>query len=265
MPKLVKFLYPPTFFVLGLLLALTFNSLVFAEETITITTYYPSPYGVYREMRAKRIAIGDTYYDAADMPWEEADADGGDIDYLADLVVEGNVGIGTTVPSYKLHVYGASDAAGNISALVQNTNANGLAFWRSRTSDGIGLNVGAGGPSYVAATILTDNGFVSAQNGLSALVMGTEGSAPIIFYTGGLNASNEKVRINASGNVGIGTTNPGRTLSVAGIIKGHSLIFSTDGVTEDSQIYATTGGVGCTSGGVAIVTTGNSTLCFKDF
>jgi hypothetical protein len=78
---------------------LIFPGIILAEETITITTYYPSPYGVYREMRAKRIAIGDTYYDAAEIPWEEADADGGEIDYLADLVVEGNVGIGTTNPN----------------------------------------------------------------------------------------------------------------------------------------------------------------------
>jgi hypothetical protein len=70
-----------------------------AEETITITTYYPSPYGVYREMRAKRIAIGDTYFDGAEVPWEEINGDGGLIDYLVDLVVEGNVGIGTTNPN----------------------------------------------------------------------------------------------------------------------------------------------------------------------
>jgi len=50
-------------------------------------------------MRAKRIAIGDTYFDGAEVPWEEINGDGGLIDYLADLVVEGNVGIGTTNPN----------------------------------------------------------------------------------------------------------------------------------------------------------------------
>lgn len=29
-------------------------------ETITITTYYPSPYGVYNHLQAKRMAVGDT-------------------------------------------------------------------------------------------------------------------------------------------------------------------------------------------------------------
>jgi len=45
-------------------------------ETFTITTYYPSPYGVYNELQANRIAVGDTNDDgqltAADLP----DADG---------------------------------------------------------------------------------------------------------------------------------------------------------------------------------------------
>ncbi|MFA4989266.1 MAG: hypothetical protein WC576_00640 [Candidatus Omnitrophota bacterium] len=81
---------------------------VLAEDTLTITTYYPSPYGVYREMRAKRIAIGDNYIDNADYTWEESDGDGGEIDYLADLVVEGNVGIGTTNPSDVLEIDGTN-------------------------------------------------------------------------------------------------------------------------------------------------------------
>jgi hypothetical protein len=93
MSNLKKLYSLPAIFLLFLLI---FPGTSLAEETITITTYYPSPYGVYREMRAKRIAIGDTYFDAADMPWEEINGDGGLIDYLADLVVEGNVGIGTT-------------------------------------------------------------------------------------------------------------------------------------------------------------------------
>ncbi|MDD5568157.1 MAG: hypothetical protein PHY88_03010, partial [Candidatus Omnitrophica bacterium] len=46
-----------------------FLSPVFAEDTLTITTYYPSPYGVYRELRAKRIAIGDDYIDGANYTW----------------------------------------------------------------------------------------------------------------------------------------------------------------------------------------------------
>ena len=47
-------------------------SFCFAEESITITTYYPSPYGVYNELQTNKFAVGDTSGDgqlsAADQP-----------------------------------------------------------------------------------------------------------------------------------------------------------------------------------------------------
>lgn len=93
--------------VLVFFVTFVFSSIVFAED-ITITTYYPSPYGIYRELRAQRTAIGDNYIDGANYTWETIDGDGGEIDTLADLVVEGNVGIGTTTPWYKLDVVGGA-------------------------------------------------------------------------------------------------------------------------------------------------------------
>lgn len=87
------------------LILLVFISFSYAqEEQLTITTYYPSPHGSYRELRAQRMAIGNTYYDSGAHPW---DKDGlclsGEI-CDADLVVEGNVGIGVLEPKAKLHV-----------------------------------------------------------------------------------------------------------------------------------------------------------------
>ncbi|MDD2680294.1 MAG: hypothetical protein PHO03_05820 [Candidatus Omnitrophica bacterium] len=102
----------PNLFLLSLIFLLLIPFLSLAEESITISTYYPSPYGVYREMRAKRIAIGDTYFDGGEMPWEAEDGDGNPIDLNADLVVEGNVGIGTTSPTGPLDVYGTGAAKG---------------------------------------------------------------------------------------------------------------------------------------------------------
>jgi hypothetical protein len=57
--------------VLGLIFAFGVLS-CFAEETFTITTYYPSPCGVYNELQSNRLAVGDTNIsgglDAGDLP-----------------------------------------------------------------------------------------------------------------------------------------------------------------------------------------------------
>lgn len=78
-------------FVFSFLMSLV--STCFAQEQITITTYYPSPVGVYNELRARRMAIGDNWFNPATNVW------GTQIDANADLVVEGNVGIGTRTPT----------------------------------------------------------------------------------------------------------------------------------------------------------------------
>lgn len=86
-------------------LILTFFIVPFAfpQENITIATYYPAPFGVYEELRSRRMAIGENYVDGAQFCWppnictEQIDAD-------TDLVVEGNVGIGTVTPREKLEV-----------------------------------------------------------------------------------------------------------------------------------------------------------------
>jgi len=52
------------------------NSFLFAED-ITITTYYPSPYGEYNELGTNRLSVGDTNndgnLDAADQPNRDGD------------------------------------------------------------------------------------------------------------------------------------------------------------------------------------------------
>lgn len=54
------------------LFLLSFYPFLFADETLTITTYYPSPYGSYNELQANRVSVGDTNADSqmtsADLP-----------------------------------------------------------------------------------------------------------------------------------------------------------------------------------------------------
>jgi len=86
--------------------------LAYADQ-LTFSTYYPAPFGVYREMRAMRMAIGDTYHKTGDHPWDEdGSGDPGEIHQDADLVVEGNVGIGTATPTTDPNPNG--DTAGNL-------------------------------------------------------------------------------------------------------------------------------------------------------
>jgi hypothetical protein len=92
--------------ILGLVSGFCFLvSLAYAQEQITITTYYPSPYGSYRELRSQRMAIGTNYIDGATYCWG-AGCGTNVIPDAASLVVEGNVGIGTTAPNAKLEIKG---------------------------------------------------------------------------------------------------------------------------------------------------------------
>jgi hypothetical protein len=89
----------------SLTLLISFSALT--QESITLTTYYPAPFGVYTEVRSKRMAIGENYYDQATYPWVAGVPIGNEIHEQTDLVVEGKVGIGMINPETQLDVVGA--------------------------------------------------------------------------------------------------------------------------------------------------------------
>jgi hypothetical protein len=94
----------------------------------------------------------------------------------------GNVGIGTTSPSNLLHTHLASAAT----ARIQLTNST----TGSSIEDGLQLRVDAGGAAYLM------------QGEASSLLLGTNNT--------------ERMRIDSSGNVGIGLPNPATKLHVSG-------------------------------------------------
>ena len=169
--------------------------------------------------------------------------------YRLTITNTGNFGIGTTLPGYKLDVRGTYDASGIISV---------------RSTDSAAINVGG---------VLGFGGFHNATTNESqwAWIKGAkensnanDNASYLAFATmisGG--SPTEKMRINSSGNVGIGTTTPStigtyKVLSVVGTSGG--LIELMNGSSNQSWIYGNNVGLNLdANGSLDVLITTNST------
>jgi len=119
----------------------------------------------------------------------------------------GKVGIGTTTPTEKLHLYGSGEQF----IKVETTTTGSAAFVGIRMQDGDG-DLGSVG----------DFG-----SGRRAFMLDTGSGVDMMFFTNNQNNSSETPRmvISSSGNVGIGTTSPSTPLHVS---KAGNAIFTVE-------------------------------------
>ncbi len=126
----------------------------------------------------------------------------------------GNVGIGTTAPAQKLEVNGTVliDGGGTFT-----TTGNALSLYQSDPGAyRIGFDSQAGSVGYIRANVIAG----SASN--------TWGTAIGHSLSASSNTLVTDMFIGASGNVGIGTTNPAYLLDVNGSVRGTSVCIGTD-------------------------------------
>ena len=145
---------------------------------------------------------------------------------IARISTAGNVGIGTTSPSVKLHTVG-----------------DGLFF--SNTNTNLTVNSNGG----VATLTLTN------AAGSQVIYGGVGGSNNMDFYTG----SAFRMRINPTGNVGIGTTSPSQRLHVSSTGETTLLVDSTSSGTARINLTGAGGGSGAinsTTGGLYLYASG---------
>jgi hypothetical protein len=101
---------------------------------------------------------------------------------------------------------------------VSGTAGNAISFTQAMTLDASGnLGIGASSPTRrldVNGAIRIANGSVLEWGGTSAAIAGESSSNTLFFYTSNV----ERIRIDSSGNLGLGTTTPAVRLDVVGAI-----------------------------------------------
>lgn len=105
---------------------LLFARCAFAEDTVTITTYYPSPYGVYNRLQAYSFGVGDNNsndtLDSGDVPTDKGN-----------VWIKGGVGIGTMDVTEKLVVQGRVKIVDGYQEAdkVLTSDAYGVGTWKA--------------------------------------------------------------------------------------------------------------------------------------
>ena len=128
-------------------------------------------------------------------------------------IISGNLGIGTTSPQAKIEIAGRS---GNYDANIILSNPSNT-YNVIRFQHPSGTNIGSlhsFGPNWIGFGAWQPNSLV--LEGKNTSLYASDQNGIIRFYTGG---PNERVRIDAQGNLGIGTTSPAEKLHLIGNLR----------------------------------------------
>ena len=130
-----------------------------------------------------------------------------------DVCTNGVIGIGTSSPSYNLHV--RSDNARIVNQGNSNTAFNTVS---ANNSDNDGVELCAYGRSASGGSYLGQNrggGIFVGASPNAVMGVGTRNNTPLVLGTN----DTERVRINSSGNMGVGTASPQATLHVNAVLR----------------------------------------------
>jgi hypothetical protein len=153
----------------------------------------------------------------------------------------GSIGIGTTIPEYKLTItnnalpttgltHAIADFTGSVDGYTQLNIRNSLAG-TSASADLIAtadagsdttnfIDLGINNSTFSSGSWTVNgalDGYLYTSDGSLSIGIATSNAAKYLsFFTGGVLAANERLRITGIGSVGIGTTNPTSKLTVFG-------------------------------------------------
>ena len=163
----------------------------------------------------------------------------------------GRVGINTNSPAEKLHVVGQAsfENAGNVNRgnIILGPHGNGTAKWATLAGTHFNDETGSGNGSGAAGCMII--GLNTSSGGNEVFVGGgpyeLNPATAIRFYTHGTNLHNlggsERMRLDSSGRLGIGTNSPSHTLDVVGNVEVSAGIFVANGagISQFSCNHAT--------------------------
>lgn len=135
-------------------------------------------------------------------------------EFLVDVTVDGDVGIGTTSPDSKLHIY-----ANNVDAPTIVTIENG--------DQGVVAGQDLSKIEFLTGDLSTPGPGVAAS--IRTVCKNAGNIFDLAFNTQNVLTRTERMRLTGAGKLGIGNTNPSYTLDVTGTIR------ATGSITENSD------------------------------